>query len=70
MWCEYVNKLIAFSQYILEGHKIDPWYEDETDPLGIINWTIFTIVIIIFIAWWMIPARILLCNPKFKCKRR
>jgi len=69
MWCEYVNKLIAFNDYTIEGYT-ESYYENETNPLGIIGWTIITILVIIVLSWWMIPARILLSNPKFKCKRR
>ena len=69
MWCEYVNKLIAFNNYTIEEYT-ESYYENETNPLGVIGWTIITILVIIVLSWWMIPARILLSNPKFKCKRR
>jgi len=70
MWCEYVNKLIAFNHYTINDYDECCFYNNETNPLGIICWTIFTILVLIFLSWWMIPVRLLLSNPKFKCKRR
>jgi len=69
MWCEYVNMLIKFEYYTLNLYGI-PHYNEETDVLGIIFWTILTILTLIFFAWWIIPLRLILISHKFKCNKK
>jgi len=71
MICEYYNKLMDTCGFIIDGKESSPiMHEREVTMLGVGFATFYTLLVILFLGWWIAPLRFISNSlPTFKCKR-
>lgn len=66
---ELTNKMIKYISYTFEGDTDSIDQNEDVDLLSAIGIFAFAILTTLFVAWWLIPARMIkLGIIKFVCK--